>query len=198
MKTKLCRNPRLQWNVPIWLKIFTTSRGDVTVLLKIPAKPTHSKLWELVSRSSFLTTAILHKKNDFLSSRWRKNNKGVKMNTNCFVYHTAIQLQLNVWFSSGQSHWWIFGGRRGVVCANASLVACKINPSCQKAIDGKKWHKQYRMSQTATNTVIVLSFFILGQCKSDKKWRMDGPYRLLLAVAIVRAVWTQIFEKTIN
>lgn len=58
MRRKVCQNPFLQWKVPTWLLILTTSKGDVTVLLKTPAKPTHIKLWELVSLLSVLTEAI--------------------------------------------------------------------------------------------------------------------------------------------
>ncbi|KAF3838571.1 hypothetical protein F7725_010339, partial [Dissostichus mawsoni] len=39
-------------------KCLVMPQGDVTVLLKNPAKPTHMKLWELVSLSSFFTEAI--------------------------------------------------------------------------------------------------------------------------------------------
>lgn len=123
IKTKLCKKPRLQWNVPIWLKIFTTSRGDVAVLLKTPANPTHSKLWERVRRSSFLTVAMLHKKNDFVLQPLKEKEEPQEMNTltGLFIIQppsSSVTCRSAAW----QSHWWIFWWRRGVV------NACKINP----------------------------------------------------------------------
>lgn len=66
MSRKLCQKPLLQWKVPTWLLIFTTSKGDVTDLLQKPAKPTHVKLWELVNLSSFFSVAITATKLFFL------------------------------------------------------------------------------------------------------------------------------------
>ena len=61
----------------------------MTVLLKIPAKPTHEKLCELVSRSSFLIVAILNRAeespNDF------NYNKGA-MRMSCLPEQLGLKI----------------------------------------------------------------------------------------------------------
>ncbi len=48
---------------------------------KNPSKPDAQKLWERVRRSSFLTVAILHKKNDFVLQPLKEKEEPQEMNT---------------------------------------------------------------------------------------------------------------------